>query len=116
MAEVVEAEAGQLRAANGRAEDAVAEVVLRVIAAGAVGINLEDYVPGATDLEPMALQVDKITTIIKALKKAGMRVVINARTDVFLRALGASDARLSVAINCAPSPSFRPASSKRLAS
>ena len=41
--------------------DAVAEVVLRVIAAGAVGINLEDYVPGATDLEPLALQVGKIT-------------------------------------------------------
>ena len=78
--------------------DAVAEVVLRVIAAGAVGINLEDYVPGATDLEPMALQVDKITTIIKAAKKAGVRVVINARTDTFLRALGAPDARLGVAI------------------
>ena len=78
--------------------DAVAEVVLRVIAAGAVGINLEDYVPGATDLEPMALQVDKITTIIKAATKAGMRVVINARTDIFLRGLGAPDARLGVAI------------------
>ena len=37
--------------------DAVADVVLRVIAAGAVGINLEDYVPGAADLEPIALQV-----------------------------------------------------------
>ena len=41
--------------------DAVADVVLRVIAAGAVGINLEDCVPGATDLELLALQVDKIT-------------------------------------------------------
>src|SRR6476646_5308001 len=40
--------------------DAVADVVLRVIAAGAVGINLEDCVPGATDLELLALQVDKI--------------------------------------------------------
>ncbi len=68
--------------------DAVAEVVLRVIAAGAVGINLE----------PMALQVDKITTIVKAAKTAGVRVVINARTDVFLRALGGPDARLGVAI------------------
>ena len=41
--------------------DAVADVVLRVIAAGAVGINLEDFVPGAAELEPLALQVDKIT-------------------------------------------------------
>src|SRR5262249_41946097 len=65
--------------------DAVADVVLRVIAGGAVGINLEDYVPGAADLEPVQLQVDKIQAIIKAANKAGVRVVINARTDVFLR-------------------------------
>src|SRR6185436_12442100 len=67
------------------APDAVADVVLRVIAAGAVGINLEDCVPGATDLEPLALQVDKIKAIVKASTKAGVRVVINARTDGFLR-------------------------------
>src|SRR5262249_5994325 len=79
--------------------DAVADVVLRVIAAGAVGINLEDIVPGAADLEPIALQVDKIQTIIKASSKAGVRVVINARTDVFLKALGPSEARLGVAID-----------------
>src|SRR5882724_1838328 len=78
--------------------DAVADVVLRVIAAGAVGINLEDYVPGASDLEPLALQVDKIKTIIKAATKAGVRVVLNARTDVFLRELGASATRLGVAV------------------
>jgi 2-methylisocitrate lyase-like PEP mutase family enzyme len=78
--------------------DAVADVVLRVIAAGAVGINLEDYVPGAADLEPLALQVDKIKTIIKAATTAGVRVVINARTDVFLRELGPAEARLGVAI------------------
>jgi 2-methylisocitrate lyase-like PEP mutase family enzyme len=78
--------------------DAVAEVVLRVIAAGAVGINVEDYVPGAADLEPLALQVDKLKAIIKAATKAGVRVVVNARTDVFLRELGAPATRLGVAI------------------
>jgi len=78
--------------------DAVADVVLRVIAAGAVGINLEDFVPGAPDLEPLALQLDKIQAIIKAANKAGVRVVINARTDVFLRALGPAEARLGVAV------------------
>ena len=79
--------------------DAVADVVLRVIAAGAVGINLEDIVPGAADLEPIALQVDKIRAIIKASNTAGVRVVINARTDVFLKALGPSEARVGVAID-----------------
>jgi 2-methylisocitrate lyase-like PEP mutase family enzyme len=78
--------------------DAVADVVLRVIAAGAVGINLEDYVPGAAELEPLALQLDKIHAIIKAANKAGVRVVINARTDGFLRAFGSPDSRLAVAI------------------
>jgi 2-methylisocitrate lyase-like PEP mutase family enzyme len=80
------------------APDAVADIVLRVIAAGAVGINLEDCLPGATDLEPLALQVDKIKAIIKASTKAGVRIVINARTDGFLRAFGAPETRLGIAI------------------
>src|SRR3954471_15617650 len=80
------------------APDAVSDVVLRVIAAGAVGINVEDCVPGATDLEPLALQVDKIKTILKASTKAGVRVVINARTDGFLRGFGAPETRLGIAI------------------
>ncbi len=78
--------------------DAVAAVVLRVIAAGAVGINLEDCVPGATELEPLALQTDKIAAIARAAATAGVRVVINARTDGFLRGIGAREARLGVAI------------------
>jgi 2-methylisocitrate lyase-like PEP mutase family enzyme len=79
--------------------DAVADNVLRVIAAGAVGINLEDMVPGAADLEPLPLQVDKLRAIVKAASnKAGVRLVINARTDVFLRAIGPAESRLAVAI------------------
>src|SRR5204863_459810 len=81
-----------------RGMPAVAEVVLRVIAAGAVGINLEDYVPGAPALEPLPLQVGKITAVLRAAMKAGVRVVVNARTDVFLRELGAPATRLAVAI------------------
>ena len=78
--------------------NAVADNVLRVIAAGAVGINLEDCMPGAQDLEPLALQADKIATIVKASAKSGVRIVINARTDVYLRAIGAPETRLGVAI------------------
>src|SRR5437867_7532411 len=44
--------------AYGATPKAVADVVLRVIAAGAVGINIEDCVPGASDFEPVDLQVD----------------------------------------------------------
>jgi 2-methylisocitrate lyase-like PEP mutase family enzyme len=78
--------------------DAVADNVLRVIAAGAVGINLEDYMPGAAELEPTPLQADKIRAILKATTKAGVRLVINARTDVFLRAIGPAESRLAAAI------------------
>jgi 2-methylisocitrate lyase-like PEP mutase family enzyme len=77
---------------------AVADNVLRVIAAGAVGINLEDMMPGAAELEPVALQADKIRAIVKAANKSGVRLVINARTDVFLRAIGAPESRLAAAI------------------
>jgi 2-methylisocitrate lyase-like PEP mutase family enzyme len=84
--------------AYGRTPDSVADVVLRVVAAGAVGINIEDFVPGGSELEPIPLQVDKIKAIAKAAATSGVRVVINARTDVFLRGLGAPESRLSVAI------------------
>jgi 2-methylisocitrate lyase-like PEP mutase family enzyme len=88
-----------LEHAYGRTPDAVAENVLRVIAAGAVGINIEDLVPGGAELEPIPLQVDKIKTIARAAANAGVRVVINARTDVFLGGFGAPEARLGVAID-----------------
>lgn len=84
--------------AYGATPDAVADNVLRVIATGAVGINIEDFVPGAPDLEPLTLQADKIATIAKAAKTSGVRVVINARTDVFLRGIGPPEARLGVAV------------------
>jgi 2-methylisocitrate lyase-like PEP mutase family enzyme len=77
----------------------VADVVLRVIAAGAVGINLEDCMPAGHELEPIPLQVEKIMTIAKAAARSGVRVVINARTDVFLRAMGPPESRLAVAID-----------------
>jgi 2-methylisocitrate lyase-like PEP mutase family enzyme len=78
--------------------DALADMVLRVIAAGAVGVNLEDHVPGAAELEPLGVQCDKLRTVIKAAAKAGVRVVINARTDVFLKQMGAPESRLGIAI------------------
>jgi 2-methylisocitrate lyase-like PEP mutase family enzyme len=84
--------------AYGATPDAVADNVLRVIAAGAVGINLEDIVPGSPELEAITLQADKIASIAKAAKTAGVPIVINARTDVFLRAIGAPETRLGVAV------------------
>src|SRR5262245_5940672 len=69
--------------AYGATPDQVADVVLRIIATGAVGVNVEDCVPGAFELEPLPLQTDKLTKIAKAAAKAGVGVVLNARTDDF---------------------------------
>jgi len=76
----------------------VADVVLRTIAAGAVGVNIEDYLPGADDLIPTSVQADKITGVVKAARTAGVPVVVNARTDGPLRALGAPATRIDEAI------------------
>ncbi len=77
---------------------ALADVVLRVIEAGAVGVNLEDHLPGAPDLEPLARQCEKLTAVVSAAAQSGVRVVVNARTDVFLRNIGAPEGRLAAAI------------------
>jgi 2-methylisocitrate lyase-like PEP mutase family enzyme len=84
--------------AYGGTPGAVADMVLRVIAAGAVGINIEDYVPGTADLEPIGLQADKVNAVVKAAAKAGVRVVVNARTDVFLRQSGEAARRVEMAV------------------
>ena len=84
--------------AYGSTPDAVVAVVLQVIAAGAVGINLEDVVPGSSELEPLSNQTAKIAAIARAAADAGVPVVINARTDGFLRAIGPMDTRLTVTI------------------
>jgi 2-methylisocitrate lyase-like PEP mutase family enzyme len=82
----------------GATPDAAADVVLRIIAAGAVGVNIEDYVPGAPDLEPVDLQADRIAAVAKAASIAGVRVVINARTDVFLRSVGEMSRRRDISV------------------
>jgi 2-methylisocitrate lyase-like PEP mutase family enzyme len=59
----------------------LAEVIGAVIAAGAVGINLED---GARDPE---LHARKIAAARQAADASGVSLFINARTDVYLKRL-----------------------------
>jgi 2-methylisocitrate lyase-like PEP mutase family enzyme len=63
------------------APEAVAETVRRFIGAGAVGINIEDG-SGAPEL-----LARKIAAIRRAAVAEGVDLFINARTDVWLRAL-----------------------------
>jgi 2-methylisocitrate lyase-like PEP mutase family enzyme len=70
---------------------AVAEVVTRVLDAGAVGINIED---GTGSPE---LLCRKIEAARKAATRSGIELFINARTDVFLRRIATGDATIDEA-------------------
>ena len=65
-----------------------------VIEAGAVGINLEDSMKGgANELFPVETAVARIKAVRETATAAGVPLVINARTDVFLHAIGDKSAR-----------------------
>src|SRR3984893_10227460 len=74
-----------------RPED-VAETAREVLSAGAVGMNLEDTVDGKPDLlADLSLQREKIRAVVEASARAGVPLVLNARTDVFLAGIGAPE-------------------------
>lgn len=67
----------------------VGETVTRVIGAGAVGINIED---GSAD---PALLCAKIEHVKRASARLGVEVFVNARTDVYLKALVPAERRVA---------------------
>jgi 2-methylisocitrate lyase-like PEP mutase family enzyme len=66
----------------------VAKTTAGLIAAGAVGLNLEDMQHESRALVPIAPQIEKIATIRRVAVGLGVNVVINARTDVCLAQIG----------------------------
>lgn len=58
----------------------VADTVRRAIGVGAVGANLEDA------MRPLRESVSAVSTAVKAGDAEGIRFVLNARTDAFLKA------------------------------
>jgi len=65
-----------------------------VIEAGAVGINLEDSMhDGSHQLFPIDTAVARIKAVRAVSDSVGVPLVINARTDVFLHALGEKSSR-----------------------
>ncbi len=73
---------------SGYADDpeALGENIRRVLEAGAVGINLEDSVVEGGVLRPIGAQCERLRAARAAADDVGVPLVINARTDVFLRA------------------------------
>lgn len=80
------------------AED-VARTIEGVLAAGAVGVNLEDADHhGEGPLIDIDLHVRKVRAARGAADCFGVPLVINARTDVFLAEVGPEEERLDLAI------------------
>ncbi|MBI1968106.1 MAG: isocitrate lyase/phosphoenolpyruvate mutase family protein [Gemmatimonadetes bacterium] len=81
-----------------RPEDAAA-TARAVVAAGAVGMNLEDAADGeGIALLDVALQAERIRAAREAAAVAGVPIVINARTDVYLAGIGEPASRLGHAV------------------
>ena len=76
-----------LEAGYGETGEEVAETAAALIDAGACGLNLEDGVDEAR-LVPVEQHAAKVRRIREAGIARGVRVVINARTDVYLAQAG----------------------------
>jgi len=107
MLEVVRRIAGAVRipvtadveAGYGDSPEEAAQTAQEVLAAGAVGMNLEDAVHDRPDaLVEVNLQKEKIRAVVEISSRAGVSFVLNARTDVFLAAIGPAETRLSRSI------------------
>lgn len=72
----------------------MAETAKEIVAAGAVGLNFEDVV-GDTESSQVdtTLQTEKIRALRETSASAGVPLVINARTDVYLMPIGPETTR-----------------------
>lgn len=81
-----------------RPQDAAA-TAKGVIEAGAVGMNFEDGTGDAAHpLADLSLQLEKIYAIREAASKTEVPLVLNARTDVYLAAVGDPEKRYELAL------------------
>jgi 2-methylisocitrate lyase-like PEP mutase family enzyme len=84
-----------IEAGYGTTPREVSETCRGVLAAGAVGVNLEDTTDDpASPLVAPALQAEKIRAVRAMAREFGVPLVINARTDLYWLKLGDERTRL----------------------
>lgn len=85
-----------IEAGYGSSIKEVVQTVRAVIETGVVGINIEDTLTSRTDaLAEIAYQVELIQALRELSVTLDVPFVVNARTDVFLRAIGESEGRIA---------------------
>lgn len=82
----------------GDSPEGVAKSVRAVIKAGAVGINIEDFVHSTKKLLPVETQSARLKALIRLRKSLRVPFVINARTDALRFGAGDEEAKLDEAI------------------
>jgi 2-methylisocitrate lyase-like PEP mutase family enzyme len=88
-----------VEAGYGRAAGDVAETTRLIVRAGAVGLNLEDASDDpALPLFEIEEQIERIRAAREAAEQTGVRIVVNARTDVFLAEVGEPAQRLNQSV------------------
>lgn len=88
-----------LETGYGAAPAAVGESVRAVIAAGAVGVNIEDAMPGHGPLRPVEAAAARLRAARDAADASGVPIFINARVDDWMQSDAAAPAdRLDDAI------------------
>lgn len=83
-----------LEAGYGTTIKDMVETVKAAIAAGVVGMNLEDVTgDDESSFVDLPLQVEKIRAICDTAKSLGVPFVLNARTDIYLMPIGPASTR-----------------------
>ncbi|WP_082310328.1 isocitrate lyase/PEP mutase family protein [Nonomuraea sp. SBT364] len=77
---------------------APAELVERFAATGAAGLNLEDSDPASGKLLSVGEQADFLAAVRQAARSLNVDLVINARTDAFLRQAGTPEEQLATSL------------------
>ena len=89
-----------IEAGFGETLDAVTRSVTEIIAAGAVGVNLEDGTIGSpVPIRSPGDAAERIRAAREAAKTAGVPIVVNARTDLYLRNIGEEASRFDETVD-----------------
>jgi 2-methylisocitrate lyase-like PEP mutase family enzyme len=89
----------------GETPEAVARSIRDIIEAGAIGVNLEDglrpdqHAPGSPPIRKIEDAAERIRAARDAAKSAGVPIVINARTDLYIKNIGDEEGRFDEAVS-----------------